>query len=486
MQRSLTHLAQRLGLATASLALAGTSIAAPTAGPTTVADKYAIKAGTVITMAGDPIPNGVIVITDGRISAVGSADDVQIPWDAEVLDVPHLTAFPGFVEACTSQGMDRPNESIDITPFLDVRDSVDPVKFFFEDARRWGITTLNVQQGNETVISGMGMIVRPRGMTVEAMMVRPQSGVKISMAPKRSKSRATQAMVLRDAFANCRRYLEQVVQEKRDGNDRARREALAQGRDLTGDNGKGRAMEGSAWKVEGLELVPRGEIDEKQAPLLAIVEGRLPVTLNCTTPMDVIRGIEIARENGFLGNMTILMTANCHKAADAIAKAGVPVILTGNLMHTETDPVTEDETETFAPKVMKDKGITFALTGNSGATQELWVSAAVCVGQGLDRADALAAVTTVPAKLLGLDEHVGSIAKGRDGNVLLFTGDPLSAASQIEYVVLEGEMLYDRSKDSRLRHLIDGDAAPGTAPAEEEPATDIHEEERRQGAGEGR
>ncbi len=104
----------------------------------TVGDKYAVKAGTVITMAGDPIQDGVIVIEGGRITAVGTADEVKIPWDAEVLDVPDKVAFPGFVEAHSSKGMDRPNETIDTAPFLNIRDSIDPVGFYFEDSLRWG------------------------------------------------------------------------------------------------------------------------------------------------------------------------------------------------------------------------------------------------------------------------------------------------------------------------------------------------------------
>ncbi len=84
--------------------------------------KIAIKAGRIITQAGPDIVNGVIVIEDGKIKSVGP--DTKAPWDVEVIDHPELTAFPGFVEAHTTRGMDRPNENIDVAPFLDVRDSM--------------------------------------------------------------------------------------------------------------------------------------------------------------------------------------------------------------------------------------------------------------------------------------------------------------------------------------------------------------------------
>lgn len=464
--RALASRALMVGLSLAALA--------PSA---SAGDKYAVKAGTVITMNGDPISNGVIVIEGGRIAAVGGADDVKIPWDAVVLDVPELTAFPGFVEAHTSNGMDRPNENVDVAPFLDIRDSIDPVNFYFEDSLRWGITTINVQHGSDCVIGGVGMVVEPHGMTVEELLVRPASGTKMCASPKDGKSRATQAQALRGAFRDLRRHLEELVQEKRDGLDYAHREALYQGRDLTGERAKGRAMTGAAWTVEGLELVPRGEIDEKQEPLLDIVEGNMPVWFECAQPMDVRVALEIARDNGFLENTTLVLGPACWKAADEIAAAGVPVVLGETLVHTERDPVTEEDVETFVPGVFEEKGIPFALSSRSSTTESLWFQAALCVAHGMTREEALAAVTTAPAAMLGLEDRVGSLKPGADGNVVLFSGDPLSVTSFVEYVVLGGELVYDRSKDVRTRHLLEGVQPESSESLDAEP--EVEEDPRR-------
>ncbi len=428
-------------------------------------DKHVVKVGRIITRAGPDIEKGVIVIEGRKITAIGAESAVQIPWDAEVLDVPELTAFPGFVEAHSARGMDRPNENIDVAPFLDIRDSIDPVNFYFEDALRGGITAINVQQGNGCVIGGMGMVVRPYGMTVEEMLVRPNQGLKFSAAPKAGKSRATQAQMLRRAFGDLRIYLEELVQEKKDGNDHARREALYQGRDLEGEKSKGRAMAGSGWKVEGLELVPRGEIDEKQEPLLAVVEGRVSVWFYCGSPGEVGVAIAIARENGFLEKTVLVLGDACWKAADEIKAAGVPVVLPTTLVHIERDPVTGEEKETFVPGVFRDKGIRFALQSTGDAMQSLWFQAAMSVGYGLTREEALAAVTTTPAEILGLADRIGSLATGHDGDIVLFSGDPLSVTSFVEYVVLGGEVAYDRSKDVRVKHLLEGLEPKNTSPS---------------------
>lgn len=449
-----------------SIRRTGAVLALAAFAPFVAADgKMVIKAGKVITLAGEPIENGTIVVENGRITAIGT--DVQAPWDAEVLDYPGLVAFPGFVEAITSYGMDRSNENVDVAPFLDVRDSIDPVNFYFENSLRAGVTTLNVQHASNCVIGANGHIVKPVGMTVEEMSVKPGAGLVLAAGPKGGKSAATQAQALRGAFNELRDYLEDVVQEKKDGKDYARREALYQGREPDEETSKGRAMEGTAWKVEGLELIPRWEIDEKQAPLLKLVEGKTSAFFYCGSPKDVSLAIEVAEKNGFLARTTLVLDPVCWKAADVIAERGLPVILDATLVHIETDPKTGEEIETFVPGVFAEKGVRFALRSETALNQSLWFQAARCVGYGLTREQALAAVTTTPAELLGLGTRVGSLAAGKDANVVLFSGDPLSVTSKVEYVVIEGNLVYDRSTDVRMRHVETGEQPENTAPADE-------------------
>ncbi len=419
-----------------------------------------IEAGRIITQAGDDITDGVIVIRDGRIEAVGPAGEVEKPWGMNVVGGPEFTAYPGFVEAHTSGALDRANESVDVAPFLNIRDSIDPVSFFFENVRRNGITTLGVHQGNNCVIGARGMVVRPMGRTVEELMIRGEFGLKLSAAPKSGKSRATQAQALRTAFDDLRTYLNETVGDKRHEGDKAGREALYQGRELDEEESKGRAMGGTAWKVDGLEVIPRGELDVKQRPLLQLVEGRMAAFIYCGAPMDVHLALEVARDNGFLHRTTLVLDNSCWKAADIIAEAGVTVVLDSNMTHTELDPYTGKEIETDVPKVFADRGVRFALSSSNSSDQSLWYQAALATGLGLDRAAALDAVTIVPAEILGLGDRVGSLEVGFDGNVVLSNGDPLSTTTWIETVVLEGETVYNRSTDGRNKHLYEGQSKP--------------------------
>jgi len=425
--------------------------------------RIVIKVGRVITQAGADIKNGVIVIENGRITEVGA--DKQGAWDIEVLEQPDLVAFPGYVEAHGSRGMDRPNENIEVAPFLDVRDSIDPINFYFEDSLRQGIVAINVQQGNGCVVGGQGRVVRPFGMTIEDMTVKPDSGLKLVAGSRMGRSRATQAMMLRKSFADVERYLAKLMQDEKDGKDAAKREALFQGRDPEKpENKEGRAMEGVAkWKLSGFEIVGRGLVDKKQEPMLRLVEGKLMAFVWCDGAASVHLALEVARDNGFLANTVLVLEGDSFKAVDAIAEAGVSVVLPAAMTYVERDPATGKEIETFVPAVFAKKKVRYALQSLNTTSQSLWFQAATCVAYGVERETALASVTSTAADILRLGKRVGRLAPGCDGNVVLMSGDPLSATSRVEYVVLDGNVVYDRSKDMRAKHLLEGVEQPGAA-----------------------
>jgi len=444
--------------------------------------RLAIKVGRIITNTGPDIENGTIVIEGGRIKSVGA--DAKGSWDAEVIDHPELVAFPGWVEAHSTRGMDRPNENIEVAPFLDVRDSIDPINFYFEDCLRQGVLAINVQQGSLCAIGGQGRVVKPFGLTIEDMTLRPSSGVKVAAA-RPGRSRALQTQAVRRAFRDLRMHLEKLVQDKKDGKDTARREALFQGRDPDKEeNKKGRAMDGaSTWKVADLEMVPRGEVDEKMEPLLRLVEGKLMAFVACDGAASVTQALDIARENGFLANTVLVLDGDSWKAVDRIAESGVPVVLAPQLVYVERDPISGREIETFVPGVFREKKVRFALQSQNSSTQSLWFQAATCVGYGIPREEAIAAATKVPAEMLRLGDRLGTIENGRDGNILLLSGDPLAVTTTVQYVVLDGNLVYDRSQDKRVQQILEGVEQPNAAPiGVDDPAdVDPHSGEKKNG-----
>src|SRR5206468_5266139 len=134
-----------------------------------------------------PIENGVLLIRDGKIQAVGQ--DLVIPSDYRVIDATGKVILPGFIEAHSSRGMDQSNERNNNVPFLSVVDAIDPGQEYFEDCRRNGVTTVAIVPGDDTMIGGQAAIIKTAGSYVEQMIVKRQAGIKISLRPAGTRSR---------------------------------------------------------------------------------------------------------------------------------------------------------------------------------------------------------------------------------------------------------------------------------------------------------
>ena len=146
-------------------------------------------------------------------------------------------------------------------------------------------------------------------------------------------------------------------------------------------------------------------------------------------------------------------------ALPLLAKSGTACVLPGDLEPLARDAETGRERRVMIAKLCKDAGVPVVLqaaeTSAYGA-RSLWYQAAIAVSQGLTRAEALRAVTLEPARVLGVADRVGSITKGKDANVVLWSGDPLDPASHVEHVWVEGQHVYERATDRRLKRLLEG------------------------------
>jgi imidazolonepropionase-like amidohydrolase len=367
----------------------------------------AIKGARVIPVSGPELENATILIRGGKIEAVGK--DLEIPWDARVIDGSKKVVVPGFVEAHTSRGTDRPNERIASVPFVSTFDSINPVDPFYEDALRQGITTLCVMPGNDTMIGGHGCVVRPVGVTTESMMVLKNVALKISLRPRPGVSRMAHLAALRKEF-----------------NDAA---------DLLKDK--------------------KGEPDPRREPMSKLLKGLLPAYVYCPTASDVHRAIDLAETYKFKAKL--VLGRDGWKAAGEIAKKGYEVILDPELEYWETDEERHDEVRRFGGEALAKAGVKFAFQTDAMpyGTSYLWFQAATAVKNGLSRAEAIRAVTLAPAEILGLGTRIGSVEKGKDANLVVLTGDPLDAQAWVDTVLIEGKVVYERAKDEKLKRVLE-------------------------------
>ena len=409
---------QRYGATTmAVLMLMGAAIAQD--GP--VRTKTAVKAGKIITVSGPEIEEGVVLIEDGRITEVGKG--IEIPWDANVIDASDKVVMPGFIDVHTSEGMRTANERVLEVPFITAADGIDPIGFFMEDTLRDGVTTMLVIPGNDTLIGGSGIVVKPHGMTVEDITVRGNTGVKLSLQARNDSSRMGHIARLRKYFADLAHEREQLAQ----------READAKAEKKPFDE----------------------EIDSKKQPVIDLLEGKIKGFMYCPTSSDVVKAFELGEELGL--KFTPVLGPDCYDAAAFLAEKGEPVILDSNLIVWETNEETETEEMKVVPKIMADAGVKFAIQRNAGdyEARYLWLQAARCVAHGVPREEALRSVTLTAAEIIGVADRVGSLEKGKDANLLILTGDPLDSLTWVDQVLIEGELVYERDKDERLERLLE-------------------------------
>lgn len=388
--------------------------------------KLALKDARLITISGQDIAKGTILIEDGRITQVGAK--VDVPWDADVIDLSGKVVMPGFVEAHTSEGMSwggsqPPNERVLEVPFLSAKDAIDPISWFMEDSLRDGVTTMLVMPGNDTLIGGTGVIVKPSGKSVQDILVRDYIGLKLSLQPRTDNSRMAHIARLRKYFADLADYVAQYNQRKAD------------------------AAEAKETFAE--------ELDPKRQPVLDLLAGKLQAFCYCPTASDVLKAFSLSEELKF--KFTPVLGPDCYKAAGFLAQKGVPVILDPQLVVWETNATTETEEMKVVPKIMAEAGVKFALQRSAGSVEARYfgLQAARCVAYGVRREEALKAITLYPAQIIGLADRVGSIEPGKDANLLILTGDPLDAQTWVDQVLIGGEVVYKRTDDPRLKRLLE-------------------------------
>lgn len=424
-----------------------------------------LQGGKVIPVSGDPIEKGDVLIKNGFIEAVG--ENVDAPFDATVVDCDGKVIFPGMIDAHTWRGMDQPNESPPVTPFLNVYDAIDPSQLFFEDSLRDGVLSIHVAPGNNTVIAGMSRVVHPIGLTPAEMTTAPDVALKLSITPKSGFDRMRQMAMFREVFRKLDEEMNALAEKAYE--DKLRKDE----KDLD--------VPPAEAQKRGRELLKPEDVPENNRNLLALTKGRIRVFMHCDKAMDVVAGIRLAKEHGFFEQTVFVLGTEAFKAADALKAAGRPVVLNPQLLHEEPDPLTGEPKETFVPKEIDKLDIKFALLRNWGSSmgeRYLWYQAARCVREGVSRDHALKSITLWPAEMLGLDHRLGSLEVGKDANVVILTGDPLDMQSWVEKAYVQGIPVYEQSEDIRLKRLF---AEPGeehgpSTSAEGEAATEHNHE----------
>lgn len=398
-------------------------------------DQLVITGGRVVPVLGDPIENGTVVVTDGRITAVGPAADVPVPDGATTVDAAGGWVLPGFVEAHAHVGIGEEgigwegrdyNETTDPNGArLRAADGINPADIGFADALSGGITTVVVKPGSANPIGGQTVAVKTWGRTVDEMIVRDPASVKSALGenPKRVYSeqkklpstRLGVAAVIRDAFLRAQDY--------RYGRDYA----AAEGKPFTRD---------ATYEI-----------------LVRVLDREVPWCQHTHRADDIATAIRLSEEFGY--RLVVNHGTEGHLIADLLADKEIPVVI--GPLFTSRSKVEVKERSLRNPGILARAGVEIALTTDHPVVpiEFLVYQAALSVKEGLDPDVALRSITTNPARMLALDDRVGALAPGLDGDVVIWSGDPLDVRNRALRVFVAGRDVYRFDETSGVGVVAD-------------------------------
>lgn len=376
----------------------------------------AIKNATIVPVVGQNIPSGTLLIKNGLIEAVGK--DIDIPPGAKIIDAKGFYAFPGMIDSTCTLGLE---EIGSVSATIDVRETgrINPQVFSIEAirpdsvhipiSRSNGITSaLVVPSGG--LIAGKSSLIRLVGFTPDELLIKSPVALHIEFPSGRgSRRRSTsstqeqasrQIKELKDLFHDARYYQKRKEAAKKDS-----RLALP-------------------------------EFDEILENLLPVVNGELPVMISVHAEQDILDTIKFVKDE----NIEAIFYGVTYgwKIPEEIKESGIPVVFASLY---GMPAKWEDGYDAIYrnPAVLSKAGVKIAFSSQSASlAKDLPYHAAKAAAFGLDKQEALRAVTIYPAEIFGMGEKLGSLEKGKVANIVLADGDILELGTNIIHVFIDG------------------------------------------------
>lgn len=378
--------------------------------------RVAITNAHVFDGTGNDFSKGTVLMDDGKITAVGEGLDV--PEDAVVVDAQGKVVTPGLIDVHTHlgvseagvgrEGADFNETSKSMTPEIRALDGINPIERGFQDAREAGVTTVQIMPGSANVIGGEMVVAKTVGNIVDDMVISSPSGMKAATGenPKRfhggkdrmPNTRMGVAAQLRSKLIETQNYI--------DG-------AGVKGRDL------------------GLENLAK------------VLKKEIPLRVHAHRADDIQTVLRIKEE--FDIDLTIEHCTEGHQIAEHVAKFNVPVSI-GPTMSTRSKVELADK-GWHTIKALLDAGVACSITTDHPVVgiEYLVTSAIHAIEQGgITEEQALRAITLDAAKHIGVADRVGSLEKGKDADVVIWSGNPFELASSVEKVYIDGNEVTDK------------------------------------------
>lgn len=361
---------------------------------------------------------GDVLIENGKIKDILTTGEHYSP-EVEILDASGKQVYPGFVEAhghigldgygCGWEGRDYNEENDIITPQLRGIDGIKPMDHALDEAMRAGVTSVCVGPGSANVLGGSFTTIKTVGKRVDDMVIRDNVAMKCAFGenPKRvyqnkfDSCRMTTAYYLRDALYQARDYLE-------------RKEAA-----------NGDPLKRPAYNMKWEALIP-------------VLKRQIPLKAHAHTAEDIFTAIRIAKE--FNVKLTLEHVTDGALIVQELAAENYPLAVGPTLTSAKKLELRNKSWRT--PGLLAAAGCHVAIITDSPVIPQeyLPLCAGLAVKAGMDPFAALRAITICAAEHAGIADRVGSLEKGKDADVIITDGNPLEVSTQVEYVLIDGNI----------------------------------------------
>lgn len=379
-----------------------------------------IKNGRILTMAGKTYEKGCILIDDGKIIDV--QEKIEAPLGAEVVDAEGLTVMPGIIDAHCHLGMwedsigfegsDGNETTNPITPHLRAIDGINPMDINFKEAYEAGVTTVMTGPGSANVIGGQFAVIKTYGKRIDDMILKTPAAIKVAFGenPKRvymkkgktPETRMATAALLRETLIKTKDYMK-----------------------------KKKIGETNPDKIP--------DVDIRLEALIPVLNKEIPLKAHAHRADDIFTALRIAKE--FDVNITLDHVTEGHLIVDELKKENVPLIVGPSFGGRSKVELKEKTFKT--PGILSNAGIKIAIMTDHPVIplQHITMCAAYAVKDGMEEEEALKAITINAAEIIGVSDRVGSIEVGKDGDIVIFDGNPLEIKTKSLYVLINGNIV---------------------------------------------
>ncbi|MBV8207125.1 MAG: amidohydrolase family protein [Acidobacteria bacterium] len=413
----------------------------------------AIRGGKVMTITHGTIPNGVVVMENGKITAAGPAASTPVPANARVIDATGMTVYPGIIDAESHLGLqeigsdqmtsDLAEPSDEIMPHMHVYDAFHAETELIPVTRLNGITNAVVAPAEADTLPGQDSFIQLAGRDRDEMILVRDIALPVNVSGQQRRGGGGAGGGGGPRFPSTRMgvasQLRQTLLDAQDYMRRAANPQAAAGSDQAGEGQRAHGGSGGGGFHRDL----------KMEALIPYLRGERPVILSAQTSNEVLTAMSIARE--FNLKVVLNHMERADDILDTIAAYKVPVIVGSIWTLPETGDRYDAEYRLPAELVKRGVKIAFASYSDTHNARNLPYAAGYSVAYGLPYEEAMKALTINPAEMFGVADKLGSLDPGKTANVVIANGDPLDVKTDVKHVFIAGREIPLVNRQTELR-----------------------------------